>query len=119
MQLEAVDLDHCRPGAGGDTAAADVEHGPPAAAILDAALGTRLTVPTLDGGTVTLKIPEGTPSGKVFRVKGRGIDAKKGQGDLLVTVQVAVPTDLTDEQRAAVEALAATMPEAPRPHLGV
>jgi molecular chaperone DnaJ len=85
----------------------------------EAALGTRLTVPTLDGGTVTLKIPEGTPSGKVFRVKGRGVGDKKGSGDLLVTVQVSVPTHLTDEQRQAVEALADTLPDAPREHLGV
>ena len=85
----------------------------------EAALGTKLTVPTIDGGTVTLKVPPGTPSGKVFRVRGRGVETKKGTGDLLVTVQVAVPTELTDEQRAAVEAMAATLPEAPRAHLGV
>ena len=86
---------------------------------VEAALGTRLTVPTLDGSTVTLKIPEGTPSGKVFRVKGRGVEAKKGTGDLLVTVQVAVPSALTDEQREAVEALGTTLPPASREHLGV
>ena len=85
----------------------------------EAALGTRLTVPTLDGGNVTLKIPAGTPSGKVFRVKGRGVESKKAHGDLLVTVQVAVPTELTEEQRDAVEALAATLPSSPREHLGV
>ncbi len=85
----------------------------------EAALGARITVPTLDGSSVTLKLPEGTPSGKVLRVKGRGVEAKKGTGDLLVTVQVAVPTELTEEQRAAVEALAATLPTSPRQHLGV
>jgi molecular chaperone DnaJ len=85
----------------------------------EVALGTRLTVPTLDGGQVTLKIPAGTPSGKVFRVKGRGVETKKGHGDLLVTVQVAVPSHLSDEQKAAVEALAETLPDAPREHLGV
>lgn len=84
----------------------------------EAALGTKLSVPTLDGKKVTLKIPAGTPGGKVFRVKGRGIEAKRGSGDLLVTVQVAVPASLTDEQRAAVEALAAATPESPRAHLG-
>jgi molecular chaperone DnaJ len=86
---------------------------------VEATLGTKLTVPTLDGGTVTLKIPEGTPSGKVFRVKGRGVESKKGHGDLLVTVQVSVPSHLTDEQRQAVEALASALPAAPREHLGV
>ena len=44
----------------------------------EAALGTRLTVPTLDGEPVTLKIPAGTPSGKVFRVKGRGRRGQEG-----------------------------------------
>ncbi len=85
----------------------------------EAALGTRLTVPTIDGEKVTLKIPEGTPSGKVFRVKGRGVEAKKGAGDLLVTVQIAVPKHLSPEQRDAVEAFAAATQESPRQHLGV
>jgi molecular chaperone DnaJ len=84
----------------------------------EAALGSKLTVPTLDGGTVTLKLPEGTPSGKVFRVKGRGVETKKATGDLLVTVQVAVPSELTDEQRRAVEAVADAFPDSPRAHLG-
>ena len=85
----------------------------------EATLGTKLTVPTLEGATVTLKIPAGTPSGKVFRVKGRGVETKKSHGDLLVTVQVTVPTHLTNEQRQAVEALADTLPAASREHLGV
>ena len=55
----------------------------------------------------------------MFRVKGRGVDAKKGRGDLLVTVEVAVPTKLTAEQRRAVEALAEASPDSPRAHLGV
>ena len=85
----------------------------------EAVLGTKLTVPTLDGASVTLKIPAGTPGGKVFRVKGRGVAAAKSTGDLLVTVQVAVPTSLTDDQRDALESLADTLPAAPREHLGV
>lgn len=85
----------------------------------EAALGTKLTVPTLDGNPVTLKIPAGTPTGKVFRVKGRGVATKKATGDLLVTVQVDVPTQLTDEQRDALEAMASTFPAAPRDYLGV
>jgi len=59
--------------------------------------------PTLDGH-VRLRIPEGTPSGKTFRVKGRGVR----NGDLLVTVEVAVPRKLSKEAR---EALAALRPE--------
>jgi molecular chaperone DnaJ len=73
-----------------------------------AALGTDVTVETLDG-TVTLRVPAGTQSGRTLRVRGRGVPAQKSTpaGDLLVTVDVAVPTVLTDEQRAAVESLAA------------
>jgi len=85
----------------------------------EAALGTNLTVPTLDGSSVTLKLPAGTPSGKVLRVRGRGVETKKTTGDLLVTVQVAVPDTLSADQRQAVEALAAVLDESPRTHLGV
>ncbi len=72
----------------------------------EAALGTTLTVPTL-GDPVSLKVPAGTPSGRTFRVKGRGVpsDKRHGPGDLLVTVEVAVPTKLSKEQRAAIERL--------------
>jgi molecular chaperone DnaJ len=83
----------------------------------EAALGANVKVPTLDGATVTLKIPPATPTGKTFRVRGRGVSTTKGTGDLLVTVVVDIPTDLTDEQRAAVEALAAAMPKSPRDRL--
>ena len=85
----------------------------------EATLGTKLTVPTLDGKPVTLKIPAGSPTGKVFRVKGRGVATKKVTGDLLVTVQVDVPTKLNDEQRDALEAMAAAFPAAPRDYVGV
>ena len=85
----------------------------------EAALGTKLTVPTLDDKPVTLKIPAGTPSGKVFRVKGRGVATGKATGDLLVTVQVAVPSKLTKEEREALESLADALPSASREHLGV
>ena len=73
----------------------------------EAALGTTLTVPTLDE-PVTLRVPAGTPSGRTFRVKGRGVPGgkKSSTGDLLVTVEVDVPAELSDEQRAAVEELA-------------
>lgn len=84
----------------------------------EAALGTTLTVPTLDG-TVSLRIPSGTRSGKTFRAKGHGAQTDKGTGDLLVTVEVAVPQKLSDAEREAVEALAAATTESPRAHLGV
>ncbi len=84
----------------------------------EAALGTTITVPTLDG-KVTLKVPAGTQSGRVLRVRGRGVPGGSGRngakpGDLLVKVEVQVPTELTDEQRAAIESLAAVTEPAPR-----
>jgi molecular chaperone DnaJ len=86
----------------------------------EAALGTRLTVPTLDGDPVKLKLPAGTSSGTVLRVRGRGIDdGRQGRGDLLVTVKVTVPSKLSKEQRAAVEAYAAATTDSPRADLGV
>jgi molecular chaperone DnaJ len=75
----------------------------------EAALGTTVTVPTLDG-TVSLRVPPGTPSGRTLRVRGRGVPASAGVGDLLVTVEVAVPSALDDAQKAAVEALGAVLP---------
>jgi molecular chaperone DnaJ len=69
-----------------------------------AALGGRTRVGTLDDA-VTIKVPEGTQPGRVMRVRGRGIAAENRKGDLLVTIDVAVPTKLSDDQRAAVEAL--------------
>ena len=84
----------------------------------EAALGAQVTVPTLDG-TVVLRVPPGTRSGRTFRVKGRGVADEKGAGDLLVTVEVAVPTKLSPAQREAIEALASASDESPRAHLGV
>ncbi|MFJ3407986.1 DnaJ C-terminal domain-containing protein [Promicromonospora sp. NPDC090134] len=73
----------------------------------EAALGTTLEVPTLDGATVRLKVPAGTPSGRALRVKGRGVRTAKATGDLLFTVQVAVPQKLSKKARQALEAFAA------------
>ncbi|MFC0865238.1 molecular chaperone DnaJ [Sphaerimonospora cavernae] len=70
----------------------------------EAALGAEIKVPTLKGMPVTLRIPEGTPNGRTFRVRGRGTARKDGtKGDLLVTVQVAVPQHLDDKARSALE----------------
>jgi molecular chaperone DnaJ len=86
----------------------------------EATLGTTVSVPTLDG-TVTVRVPAGTASGKTLRVRGRGVPAggsKNGKpGDLLVKIEVSVPTNLTDEQRSAVENLAAVSEAAPRTNL--
>lgn len=73
----------------------------------EAALGATVAVPTLDGSSVKVRVAPGTPSGRVLRVRGRGVQAKGGAGDLLAKVQVVVPTELSDEERAAVETLAA------------
>jgi molecular chaperone DnaJ len=83
----------------------------------EAALGAQVPVPTPDG-PVTLKVPPGTTSGRTFRVRGRGVKKKDGTaGDLLATVEVAVPQKLTGEAKAHLEAYAAATPEDPREHL--
>ncbi|MCW2829899.1 MAG: dnaJ [Aeromicrobium sp.] len=72
----------------------------------EAALGAQIQVPTLDGPPVRIKIPAGTPTGRTFRATGKGGATKTGgRGDLLVTVEVQVPAELSDEARTAVEAL--------------
>ncbi|MBO0897553.1 MULTISPECIES: DnaJ C-terminal domain-containing protein [Arthrobacter] len=81
----------------------------------EAALGATIEVPTLTAEKVKLKVPAGTPSGRTLRVKGRGVQTSKGNGDLLVTIDVAVPSHLNKEAKAAVEAFAeATKGEDPR-----
>ena len=85
----------------------------------EAALGATVKVPTLDG-PVTLRVPPGTRSGRTFRVRGQGVPVAGRPGDLLVTVEVAVPETLTDAQRQALEAFAAASADNdPRKHLGV
>jgi molecular chaperone DnaJ len=82
----------------------------------EAALGGEVKVPNLTGAPVTLRIPQGTSNGRTFRVKGKGIPRKDGtRGDLLVTVEVAVPAKLSAAAREAVEAFrVATADEDPR-----
>ncbi|MCP9961466.1 molecular chaperone DnaJ [Streptomyces somaliensis] len=71
----------------------------------EAALGGEIRVPTLGGPPVTLKIPPGTPNGRTMRARGKGAVRKDGtRGDLLVTVEVAVPKELDGEAREALEA---------------
>lgn len=69
----------------------------------EATLGATIEVPTLGGDVVKLRVAPGTPSGRVLRVKGRGVKTSKGTGDLLAELQVAVPTHLDDAARAALE----------------
>ena len=73
----------------------------------EAALGATVSVPTLSGELVKVRILPGTPNGRVLRVKGRGIAGKHHTGDLLAKVSVAVPQRLSDKAREAVEVLRA------------
>ncbi|WP_165063220.1 DnaJ C-terminal domain-containing protein [Marisediminicola senii] len=77
---------------------------------IEATLGATIEVPTLGGAPVKLKVAAGTPSGRVLRVKGRGVETDKGTGDLLATVQVAVPSHLTPAAEKALEEFAAALP---------
>lgn len=71
----------------------------------EASLGSEIAVPTLNGSRVKLKLPPGTPNGRTFRVRGRGAPRPDGtRGDLLVTVEVTVPTSLKGRAKEAVEA---------------
>jgi len=83
----------------------------------EAALGTTVRVPTMDG-SVTLKIPAGTSTGRTFRVRGRGVPKRSGgSGDLLVTAEVAVPKNLRGDAKEALEKYAAAQPDDPRPQI--
>jgi molecular chaperone DnaJ len=86
----------------------------------EAALGAEVPVPTLNG-PVKLKIPAGTPSGKTFRVRGKGAPKGKkgGAGDLLVTVRVDVPSKLSKEEKDLLSRLRDVQTESPRKSLGV
>lgn len=78
--------------------------------VAQAALGDTVTVPTLDGER-QISIPAGTQSGAVFRLRGLGVPQLRGngRGDQLVVVQVAIPTQLSGEQRELFKQLASTL----------
>ena len=83
----------------------------------EAALGATIEVPTLER-PVKVKVPAGSQSGRVLRLKGRGVERGTTTGDLLVELRVTVPTTLHDDARAAVEALqSATAGDDPRREL--
>lgn len=73
--------------------------------LVEAAEGADIKVPTLTGEVKTLRIPPGTPTGRTFRIKGAGVKTKNATGNLLVTVEVSVPTQLTAEQKKALAGL--------------
>ena len=72
----------------------------------EATLGAKVEVPLIDGSTVTVKVPAGSDSGRTLRLKGRGVATKTDTGDLLATISVVVPKDLTPEQLDSIKALA-------------
>jgi len=76
----------------------------------EAALGAEIEVPTLGGAPVTLRVPPGTPNGRTFRVRGKGVTRRDGtKGDLLVSVEVTVPEALTEQARAALSSYGAAV----------
>ena len=77
----------------------------------EATLGATIEVPTLNGDVVRLKVAAGTPSGRVLRVKGRGVVTGKGTGDLLAVVQIVVPSHLSKAGEDALKAFEETLPD--------
>jgi molecular chaperone DnaJ len=74
--------------------------------IAQATLGSRISVKTIDGKKVNIRIPPGTANGKRFRVRGQGIEKDAQKGDLIVEVVVTVPEKLTEEQEKAMREFA-------------
>lgn len=84
----------------------------------EAALGGQIEVPTLTGERVKMKVPAGSATGRTLRLKGRGVVTSKVSGDLLITLDVVIPQNLSKEAQEAVEAFAAaTKDEDPRESL--
>ena len=77
----------------------------------EAVLGATITVPTLGGDPVKLKVAPNTPNGRVLRVKGKGVPTAKGTGDLLATVEVLVPTHISDAAAKALQEFDALLPD--------
>jgi curved DNA-binding protein len=77
--------------------------------VAEAALGAQIVVPTPDGSRVKLRVPAGTVDGKILVIRGKGAPRVKGQGcgDLKVQVRLALPPQLNEQQKAALEAFAA------------
>jgi len=85
----------------------------------EAALGSVVTVPTLDG-TTKIKVPAGTQGGSKMKLSGKGVETSTGTGNLIVNLTIAVPTDISDTEREALEQLqTAEVDWRPRARLGV
>ena len=72
----------------------------------EAALGADISIPTLDGDEVTVRIAPGTPSGRTLRVKGRGVKKGSSVGDLMITLDVRIPQRVDGEAKRAIEEFA-------------
>ena len=84
----------------------------------EAALGANILVPTLGGEPVKLKIHPGIPNGRVLRIQGRGVDSGNTRGDLLATIEVAVPAHMSEKAKKALQDFQEVMPnEDPRADL--
>jgi DnaJ-class molecular chaperone len=84
--------------------------------LYEATLGAKVRVPTLDGA-VELAIPAGTNSGRTFRLRGKGLKAKAGAGDLLATVRIVMPDSVDDEFKELMKKWRDTRPYNPRKDL--
>lgn len=85
----------------------------------EACLGAVITIPTLNG-TTKIKVPAGTQPGTTMKLTGKGVETATATGDLLVTINVVVPTEVSGDERDALEALKDTESTwNPRKHLGV
>ena len=78
---------------------------------VEASLGATIQVPTLGGEPVKLKVSPGTPNGRVLRVKGKGVESSKGIGDLMATVEIAVPSHLSDKAKKKLEEFNELVPQ--------
>lgn len=84
----------------------------------EAALGATISVPTISGENVRMKVPAGSPSGKRMRLRGRGVKTSKRTGDMYVVLNIVVPKDLSEEAKKAVEEYAqATAGDDPRANI--
>jgi molecular chaperone DnaJ len=77
----------------------------------EAVLGATITVPTLGGDPVKLKVAPNTPNGRVLRVKGKGVTTAKGTGDLLATVEVLVPSHISEKAAKALKEFEDALPD--------
>jgi len=78
---------------------------------VEASLGATIQVPTLGGEPVKLKVAPGTPNGRVLRVKGKGVESSKGIGDLMATVEIAVPSHLSEKAKKKLEEFNELVPQ--------